>query len=979
MNDDGKQGSHLYHIKIIKTYLEYVRKNYPELNIDHILDYSGITKSQLDDDGYWYTQEQADRFHEIVDKLTKHTNIARDAGRYGTTSASYGTMRQYIFSFIEPSTAYEVMGKIGSKLTRGTKITINKIASNKVEAIFEQNPGVKEKPYQCQNRLGSMEALAMPFTGEYATVDHHECIHKGANYCRYLISWNEPFSLKLKRLRNLILLLSLVSTFISSFFLSITHTADIGLGLLTMVLGFSAYIGLKEKQDLRHKIEHQGKVAEQLMAESNRRYSDAELVQELGQAISNVLAIDELLAIAMVTLKKHLDYDRGIILLANPEKKRLQIKAGYGYTNEQTGFLKKAELHLDNPQSKGPFVMAFKHKKPYLVNDVNDIFENLSIRSKELVKASGAQSFICVPIVYEDEALGVLSLDNTKAVAPPKQSDLNLLMGIAPQIAISINNARTFEKMQASEEKYRVLVESANSIILRINPQGQITFVNRFAQEFYGYSEHEMLGKEIVGLIMPKSDSKGRDLSHFVHDFLNNPEAYVTSVSECVQRSGERVWVSWSNKAIRDKDGKIIEFLCVGSDITSRKKAEEEKRLLEDQLVRAQKMEAIGALAGGVAHDLNNILSGITSYPELLLMEIPEGSPMRKAVQTIKRSGDKAAAIVQDLLTLARRGVNVSNVVDLNTIARDYFESPEFSKLQEYHAHVNFDIRLDDELKYILGSEIHLGKTLMNLVSNAAEAMSNGGTVTVSTGNKYLEKPLKGYDTVSQGEYVVLAVADTGIGISEDDLKRVFEPFFSKKTMGRSGTGLGMTVVWSTVKDHNGYIDVESEEGRGTRFNLYFPVTRHLRKEKIAKGSIQDYSGTEHLLVVDDDEQQRDITKNVLKKLGYKVDIAMSGEDAVEFIKLQAVDLVILDMIMDPGIDGLETYKRMLAVRGLQKAIVVSGFSETDRLREALKLGVGAYIRKPYALSDLARALRLELDKTKDTLPCPPVSIPYES
>ena len=353
MNDAGQQGSHLYHIKIIKTYLEYVRKNYPELNIERILDYSGITKSQLDDDGYWCTQEQADRFHEIIDKLTKHTNIARDAGRYGTTSASYGTIRQYIFSFIEPSTAYEVMGKIGSKLTRGTKITINKIVSNKVEAIFEQNPGVKEKPYQCQNRLGSMEALAMPFTGEYATVEHHECIHKGGNYCRYLISWNEPFSFKLKRLRNLILLLSLVSTVISSFFLSITHTADIGLGLLTMVLGFSAYIGLKEKQDLRHKIEHQGKVAEQLMAESNRRYSDAELVQELGQAISKVLAIDELLAIAMVTLKKHLDYDRGIILLANPEKKRLQIKAGYGYTNEQTGFLKKAELHLDNPRIKG--------------------------------------------------------------------------------------------------------------------------------------------------------------------------------------------------------------------------------------------------------------------------------------------------------------------------------------------------------------------------------------------------------------------------------------------------------------------------------------------------------------------------------------------------------------------------------------------------------------------------------------------------
>ncbi len=976
MNDAGQQGKHLYHIKIIKTYLEYVRKNYPELNIDHILDYSGITKSQLDDDGYWYTQEQADRFHEIVDKLTNHTNIARDAGRYGTTSASYGIIRQYIFSFIEPSTAYEVMGKIGSKLTRGTKITINKIASNKVEAVFEQNPGVKEKLYQCQNRLGSMEALAMPFTGEYAIVEHNECIHKGANYCKYLISWNEPLSLKLKRLRNLILLLSILSTAIGSFFLSTTHTADIGLGLLSMVLGFSAYIGIKEKQDLRRQIEHQGKMAEQLMAESNRRYSDAELIQELGQAISSVLDIDELLNIAMVTLKKHLDYDRGMILLANHERKRLQIKAGYGYTAGQLESLRTTELHLDNPGSKGPFVMAFRQKKPFLVNDVNEIIDNLSQRSKDLVRTSGARSFICVPIIYEDEPLGVLSLDNTKTIGPPKQSDLNLLMGIAPQIAISIHNARTFEMMQASEEKYRVLVESANSIILRINTKGEVTFVNRYAKEFYGYDEAEMLGRNILGFIVPEKDLNGRDLTSAMSVFLSNPESYDTMESENILKSKERVWINWSSKAIYDKEGNVSEILCVGYDTTARKKAEREKRQLEEQLIRAQKMEAIGSLAGGVAHDLNNILSGITSYPELLLMEIPEESPMRKAVQTIKKSGDKAAAMVQDLLTLARRGVNVSNVVDLNAILRDYFESPEFSKLQEYHPHVNFDVRLDDELKYILGSEVHLGKTLMNLVSNAAEAMHKGGTVSVSTGNRHLDKPLKGYDTVSQGEYAVLSVADNGIGISEDDLRKIFEPFFSKKVMGRSGTGLGMTVVWSTVKDHNGYIDVESKEGEGTRFDLYFPVTRHIIKEKADNGSIQDYSGTEHILVVDDSEEQREITRSLLKKLGYNVDTVMSGEDAVELIKLNAVDLVILDMIMDTGIDGLDTYKKMLAVQGHQKAIIVSGFSETDRVREAIKLGVGAYIRKPYALSDLARAVRSELDKTKDTLPSPPVSIP---
>lgn len=964
MNEPDKKSTHLYHIKILRTYLEYITKNHPELDVDSILIYAGLSRSELDDDGYWYTQDQADRFHEILDRLTRYTNVAREAGRYGATSASYGTIRQYFFGFIEPLTAYELLGKVGSKLTRGTRAAITKIESNKVEAVFFLNPGVIEKPYQCQNRLGMMEAMAIPFTGEFAAVEHVECIHRGDNCCRYLISWNEPASLKLKRLRNFLLIMSFILTIGSSFFLSVTHTADVGLSLLAIILGFSSYIGLKEKQNLRRQIEHQSTVAEQLMAESNRRYSDAELVQELGQAISNVLDSDELLRTVMSTLNKYLEYDRGMILLANTDKTRLIYKAGYGYTPEQENFLRDVQFHLDKPDSKGPFVVAFKDQKPYLIDDIADVMGFLSPRTKGVVEISGARSFICVPIVYENESFGVLSLDNTRSPGPPKQSDLNLLLGIAPQIAISINNINTFEKMQASEEKYRVLVESANSIILRIDTQGRITFANRYAREFYGYAEEEMLGKNIFGFLVPEKDFRGMDLSSQVKDFLRNPEIKGARETENILKSGERVWVSWSNKVINDPDGSLSEVLCVGNDITARKKAEQEKKQLETQLIRAQKMEAIGSLAGGVAHDLNNILSGITSYPELLLMEIPEGSPMRKAILTIKKSGDKAAAIVQDLLTLARRGVNISNVVDPNTIVKDYMESPEFRKLSEYHPHVEFVMNLDENLKCILGSEIHLGKTVMNLISNAAEAMSAGGTVTVSTENRYLERPLKGYDTVDEGEYAVLSISDTGVGISPDDLKRIFEPFFSKKVMGRSGTGLGMTVVWSTVKDHNGYIDVESVEGKGSRFDLYFPVTNRLAKGKDMHGPIQAYSGTERVLVVDDAEEQRDITRNLLKKLGYAVEVAGSGEDALAYLSDHEADLVILDMIMDPGVDGLDTYRGILETRPGQKAIIVSGFSESDRVREALRLGVGAYIRKPYALTDLARAVRTELDRS---------------
>ncbi|MFY9399693.1 MAG: response regulator [Desulfomonilia bacterium] len=624
---------------------------------------------------------------------------------------------------------------------------------------------------------------------------------------------------------------------------------------------------------------------------------------------------------------------------------------------------KSINLHLDKSESKGPFVLAFRQQQPYLVNDVSQITGDLSERSRKLVEYSGARSFLCVPIVYEKESLGVISLDNTRFSAQPRQSDLNLLMGIAPQIAISIMNARSFERLQASEEKYRDLVESANSIIMRLDLQGGITFVNTFAKKFYGYEEHEMIGRNILGFLLPSVDSKGNDLSPVVFDLLSNARDYHHVEGLSVLKNGKTAWVSWSNRAICDKDGNPTEILCVGNDITERKKAEEEKQRLERQLQRSQKMEAIGLLAGGVAHDLNNILSGVVSYPEILLMELPQESPMRKSLEVIKRSGEKAAAIVQDLLTLARRGVNISNVVNLNSVVRDFFKSPECSRILKYHSKVECELKLDPDLMNILGSEVHLSKTLMNLISNAAEAMEEGGRLKVSTENRYVDSLIQGYDLIEEGEYAVLTVEDTGIGIPPEDLKRIFEPFYSKKVMGRSGTGLGMAVIWSTVKDHQGFIDVKSKVGKGTCFELYFPITRRDAEDHKVY-SLDALKGTEKILVVDDMADQREIAARLLEKLGYTVDLASDGKEAVEYIRNSRADLVLLDMIMEPGIGGLETYREILKINPKQKAIIVSGFSESDRVKSALKLGAGSYVKKPYHMRDIARAVRSELDRT---------------
>jgi PAS domain S-box-containing protein len=648
------------------------------------------------------------------------------------------------------------------------------------------------------------------------------------------------------------------------------------------------------------------------------------------------------------------------------------------------------------------------------------------------------------------------------------------------------------ETLKRSEEKYRELVENVNSIIFRRDPAGCITFMNEFAQKFFDYDEKEILGRNVVGTIVPETESTGRDLKWIIEDIGRNPDLYINHINENMRRNGDRVWIAWTNKPVYDDNHRIREILCIGNDfterrqaekevadwkhrfesvaaasgqvvydydavkkmvtwsgsieqvlgyhpvemgegysmwenlidphdreevkrlqriswksgnpyhaeygfrhkdgyniqvldrgfvltdssggfvrmigmmqdVTARKRSEDERKRLEERLIRAEKMEALGTLAGGVAHDLNNVLGVLVGYSELLIEKIPESSPLRRYAENILKSGVRGAAIIQDLLTLARRGVAVSEVVNLNRITADYFKTPEFENLKSCHPYVTFTADLDNDLLNIKGSSVHLGKMLMNLVSNAAEAISERGEVTVRTENKYLDSPIQGYDEMREGDYVVLTVSDNGGGISAKDIGKIFEPFYTKKVMGKSGTGLGLAVVWGTVKDHDGYIDVKSQEQKETVFSLYFPVTRDEIAEERKFLSLEVFMGRgESILVVDDVKEQRELAMLMLTRLGYHVTTVSGGEAAIEYLETNRSDLIVLDMIMDPGMDGLDAYQRILERHPNQKAIIVSGYSETDRVKKAQELGAGAYVRKPYVMEKIGLAIRKQLDQ----------------
>jgi PAS domain S-box-containing protein len=944
--------SPIYNSRIIKIYLEYLRKYYPQVDIDDVLKHAGMTKYEVEDPAHWFSQNQTDLFQEALLSSTGNPSISREAGRYAASSEGMGALKQYTLGLLSLKSVYLLMDKIMLKMCRGMSVQVKELGPNKVEIISTPKPGVNEKPYQCENRRGTLESVAKMFTNRAAKVEHPSCFHKDDECCRYIITWEKTPSLIWKRVRNYSFLIGLPISLALFFIIPTMYWLCFLMACAYLTMAFSIYCGHLEKKELGEIIKIQGDVAQDRLEDINIRYNNALLVQEIGQATSTILDIDELLNAVASVMEKRLDFDRGMIMLAGSEKTLLHHMAGYGYNKEEEELLRQTRFDLDNPESSGLFVVSFKEQKPFLVNDVAEIEKKFSKRSRELAKKLGVQALICVPIIYEEESLGILVVDNILSKRPFTQSEVSLLMGVASQTAVSMTNAMSFQKLHESEDKYRTVLEANPDPVVVYDMNGKVTYFNPAFTSVFGWTLGGCLGKRMDRFV---PDDAWPETRNMINRVLAG-ESFYGIETRRYTKEGDAIPVTVSGSVYRDSNSNPV-----GSVHTLRNISEKKK--LEAQLQRAQKMEAIGTLAGGVAHDLNNILSGIVSYPELLLMDIPQDSPLRKPILTIQKSGERAAMIVQDLLTLARRGVAVNEVVNLNQVISEYLQSPEHEKLLSFHPQVQVETCLEEDVLNILGSPVHLGKTVMNLVSNAAEAMPDGGKVIISTENRHIDRPIRNYDEVSEGDYVSLIVYDTGVGISTGDLERIFEPFYTKKVMGRSGTGLGMAVVWGTVKDHKGYIDVQSSEGKGTTFVLYFPVTREKSARNEGLLAIENYMGNEKILIVDDMEEQRDIASGMLKKLGYSVTSVSSGEEAIEHMKDNPTDLLLLDMIMDPGIDGLETYKRILDLYPGQKAIIASGFSETERVKETQRLGAGAYVKKPYLLGKIGLAVRSELDK----------------
>ena len=897
-----------YNSRLIKNYLEYAKEVYPALPIDSVLDYAGITNYELEDQGHWLSQKQIDRFHEILSQETRDPDISRKVGRFAASSQASSTFRQYALGFVTPLTAYKMVKKVASNMTKATEFYTKGINSNTIEITVEPKKGTVEKPYQCDNRWGLFESIGKVLTGEFPEIEHSSCIHKEGDVCRYIVKLKKSPFRTLKLCGNYFLVFSFLSSLALFFILPISHWLILTLlfSLITMTIFFCSEF--LEKRDQKKIIETQGNAARDLLEEMKIRYNSALLMQEIGQATSEVLDIDEVVKKVIGVMEKRLDFDRGMIMLPNKDKTRLLFNAGYGYDHKLDEILRTTDFHLDKPQSTGIGVEAFKKQESVLVNDINDVIEGLSERSLAFVRATDAHSFICVPIVYENESLGILVADNVKSKRSLTQSDMNLLKGIASQTAINIAEALSFQKLQESEEKHRTILESIEEGYFEVDLAGNFTFVNDAVCKILGYSNEEL--REMNNRDYTDSETAARMYRAFNEIYRTGKPATIIDY-EIIRKDGGIRDLELSASLLKDPAGEPAGFRGVIRDVTEKKQAEAMRR---EKLAAEAASRAKSKFLANMSHEIRTPLNGIIGMTELAMMTDMD-SNQRNILQTIQTESNSLLGIINDVLDFSKIEAEMLELEETSfdlTSMIDNLVNSFAHRAQQKGLEIKGSLA-PDVPSGVIGDPGRLRQVLTNLVANAVKFTLKG------------EINIDVHMAEDLGKSVKLhfSVRDTGIGIPEDKKGTIFESFTqadSSTTRKYGGTGLGTSISKQLAELMGGEIGLESKVGKGSTFwfTAVFSkqtIERGIRIKKEEKPVIgQTLIGKQRrslkVLLVEDYPTNQQVAMSHLKAAGYHVDLAENGLAALELYRKNHYHLILMDIQM-PVMDGYEATREI--------------------------------------------------------------------
>lgn len=509
-------------------------------------------------------------------------------------------------------------------------------------------------------------------------------------------------------------------------------------------------------------------------------------------------------------------------------------------------------------------------------------------------------------------------------------------------------------ELQVSNQRFQALSEASWEGVV-IHENGKILEANSQFMDMFGYSHEDLkTGLTLDAILIPTTVESTQQLIDY------NFKLGCTILG--LKKDGTELYVEAKSRTITYLSRQ--RQVCTICDISDRVTFEKEKLELQNKLAKANKLNALGLMAGSVAHDLNNILSGVVSYPDLLLMQMEESDKYYKQIQKIQAAGKRAAAVVSDLVTIARGKKSEKSVENLNDIVLNYINSLEHGERQMEYPNVVVRTKLHRNLNNSCCSPQHIHKILLNLIGNGLEAVQENATIHISTENCIFTHPMLIGETEDSGtDYVKLTIADNGPGIDEDHIDHIFEPFYSTKVMGQSGTGLGLSIVWNIIQEHCGWIEVKNTHP-GVSFEIYLPSTNDQACPVAKQFDPKELKGQgEKILIVDDQVEQNQMVEKSLREIGYKVNSVTSGEAGIAFLQSNDVDLILLDMVMGEGLNGRETLEIIRKTKPEQQVIVVSGYAQGDEIRKTKSLGVSLFLEKPITLSNLALSIKKAIVK----------------
>src|SRR3990172_1552300 len=505
--------------------------------------------------------------------------------------------------------------------------------------------------------------------------------------------------------------------------------------------------------------------------------------------------------------------------------------------------------------------------------------------------------------------------------------------------------------LKESQEKYRRIVESASDIIYRTDERGYFTYANHAAVRIIGYPIKEILGRNYMELLRP--DYRKKAYRHYTMQTEQRiPSTYFEFPA--VSKEGETVWLGQNVQLIM-QGKRIVELQAVARDITEVKRAEEERARLEVQLRQSQKMESIGRLAGGIAHDFNNILGIILAHVSLLERSDLPAEQKSSSIEALNRTVGRAKGMVGELLTLARKSEPSLEYLDVEKAIREFAPVIEGT----FPRSISLSIRCTRGLPGIDADPNQFHQLLLNLFVNARDAMPNGGKIEVTTEQYFGESVRMIFREAEETPYVGIRVKDTGIGMDESTRVRIFDPFFSTKPQGK-GTGLGLAVAYGIIKSHRGFVDVESNPGKGSTFYLFFPKgVRTPRAAAPVRKQATTPGGNETILFVEDEDLLREVISKILREKGYTVLEAVDGIGAVDvFMKNhKKIDLVLSDFGL-PKLGGWEACITMKEIKPEVRVILASGFIEPAVRNEMAIAGITTFVQKPYVPDEVLQNIR---------------------